>query len=123
MSVLAKQVEPLKYWIQSVIPQVYDDSMSLYELVGKITAKLNEVIDQSNLYFKEDITVHVEKILKEYVDDGTFDKIINHNLFNDFETRFDTIEDRFLVTEENIIELFNVSSIWIRCFIYERCRL
>ena len=105
---MVKPVDPLKYWIQSVIPQVYDDSLSLYELVGKVTAKLNEVIDQSNLYFKEDITVHVEKILKEYVEDGTFDKIINHNLFNDFETRFDTIEDRFLITEENIIEILNV---------------
>lgn len=41
-------VERLRYWCQLVLPAVFDDSLSYYELVCKVSDKLNEVIDANN---------------------------------------------------------------------------
>lgn len=38
------QVEYLKVWCQKVLPLVYDDSLSYYEVLCKVVAKLNELI-------------------------------------------------------------------------------
>ena len=43
-------VEPLKYHVQAVLPTVYDDSLSYYELLNKVVQKTNEVIEQMNNY-------------------------------------------------------------------------
>lgn len=44
----AATVQRLQYWCQLVLPAVFDDSLSYYELVGKVVKKLNEVIDSNN---------------------------------------------------------------------------
>lgn len=44
----AATVHRLQYWCQLVLPAVFDDSLSYYELVGKVVKKLNEVIDSNN---------------------------------------------------------------------------
>lgn len=41
-------VEPFRYWAHKIIPLVYDDSLSYYEFLAKVVAKLNEVISQEN---------------------------------------------------------------------------
>lgn len=38
----------LRYWCHKILPLVYDDSLSYYEVLCKTSAKLNEVIDSSN---------------------------------------------------------------------------
>lgn len=38
----------LKYWCQTVLPAVFDDSLSYYEVVCKVTEKLNELISKDN---------------------------------------------------------------------------
>lgn len=70
----------LDYKIQQVIPTVYDDSLSFYELVSRVVVKLNEVIDASNIYFAEDITAHVETLLTEWYASGKLADIINETL-------------------------------------------
>lgn len=42
------KITPLKMWVQNVLPVVYDDSLSYYEMVGKINEKTNEIINQVN---------------------------------------------------------------------------
>ena len=37
-------IEPIKFWVQKVLPQVYDDSLSYMELLGKVVYKINEII-------------------------------------------------------------------------------
>ena len=37
-----------RFWCQKVLPAVYDDSLSYYELLSKVIEKLNEVIDLVN---------------------------------------------------------------------------
>lgn len=42
------KVEKVNHWCQKVIPLVYDDSLSYYESVCKLVAKINEMVDALN---------------------------------------------------------------------------
>ena len=42
-------VNKLKYWCYKVLPLVYDDSLSYYEVLCKVVKKLNDLIDQYGL--------------------------------------------------------------------------
>lgn len=72
---------PFRYWCYKILPLVYDDSLSYYELLCKVIAKLNEVIKQVNLS-EENIYANVKKILDEWKEDGTLEEIINQDLFS-----------------------------------------
>lgn len=39
------RIEKLRYWCQKVMPSIYDDSLSYYELLNKITNTLNQVVE------------------------------------------------------------------------------
>lgn len=39
---------PLRYWVQAVLPLVYDDSLSYMELLSKVIAKLNDMAQSLN---------------------------------------------------------------------------
>lgn len=41
-------IDNLRYWCHKILPLVYDDSLSYYEVLCKTSAKLNEVIDSAN---------------------------------------------------------------------------
>ena len=41
-------VEKLRFWCNKILPLVYDESLSYYELLCKVTQKLNELIEQNN---------------------------------------------------------------------------
>ena len=41
-------VPMFRYFCQKVLPAVYDDSLTYYELLCKLTYKLNEVITTQN---------------------------------------------------------------------------
>lgn len=42
-------VDKLKYWCYKVLPLVYDDSLSYYEVLCKVVKKLNDLIGQYGL--------------------------------------------------------------------------
>ena len=54
-----QHVKPFRFWCQKVIPLVYDDALSYYEAIEKISYKLNEIIGVLNQY---------DQGLKEYID-------------------------------------------------------
>ena len=62
-----KSVEQFRFWAHKIIPLVYDESLSYYEFLCKVVAKLNEVIeavDGQNEHiqeFEQAITVLVEQ--------------------------------------------------------------
>lgn len=63
-------VKPFRFWCQKVIPLVYDDALSYYEAIEKISYKLNEIIAVLNEYdqgLKEYIDTNLSN-LKAYVD-------------------------------------------------------
>lgn len=92
-------MSPFRYWVQKVLPLVYDDSLSYAELLYKVVAFLNNVIDTANdltsdmtalytaygelqdyvnEYFDNlDLSSEVDRKLDEMVLDGTIPQIIN----------------------------------------------
>lgn len=107
--------EPFRFWCQTVLPLVYDDSLSYYELLNKVVVYLNNVIsDVGNMetnvdrlltaytqlqnyvneYFNNlDVQDEIDNKLDEMVVDGTFDEIINNELFSSFNERIETVEN------------------------------
>lgn len=77
---VGKDVRPLRYWVQKVLPLVYDDSLSYYELLDRVVYKLNEVVasnDELVEYvgpFSEKIS-EIEAELRQLLDGGYVDMI------------------------------------------------
>lgn len=78
-------IEKLRFWCFKVLPLVYDDSLSYYEVLCKVKNKLNEMIDSLS-ELSDDVKDMQEVIaqLQQWID--TFDttvieKWINEHLF------------------------------------------
>lgn len=72
------RIRPLKhfhFWCQKVLPLVYDDSLSYYEVLCKVVNYINNLIDTSN-----DIIENIEE-LKE-------DLKVVQDWINNFDTEF-----------------------------------
>ena len=105
-------LSPFRYWCQKVLPLVYDDSLSYYELLCKVVDYLNNTMeDVSNLntdmtslfetyeqlqeyvnnYFSSlDVQTEINNKLDAMVSDGTFTNIINEELFGELNDKIDT---------------------------------
>lgn len=81
-----------RFWCQKVLPAVYDDSLSYYELLAKIVDYLNDVIDQVNVHsdalielalqfnqLKEEFEIFKKGGLEEFYED-LLDKWIRENM-------------------------------------------
>lgn len=64
------------YRCQKILPLVYDDSLSYYENVCKLTSKMNEIIDDINDGFEALITQKIDEF---------FNKIMIDAIYNDSE--------------------------------------
>lgn len=61
-------VDGFMFWCQKVLPLVYDDSLSYYEVLCKIKGKLNEVIQNSNIASENAVKLNeAYKKLEDYV--------------------------------------------------------
>lgn len=83
-------MQHLRYWCQKVLPLVYDDSLSYYELLCKVVAKINEIIDMID---PTEINVYeaVKQIMDEWKEDGTLDEIINQELLGDLTDQIEKV--------------------------------
>ena len=99
-----KTLQPFRYWCQKVLPLVYDDSLSYYELLCKVVDYLNKTMedvetlhgDVTNLhtayeelqsyvnnYFSTlDVQEEINNKLDKMVADGTLSSIINSEIFS-----------------------------------------
>ena len=91
-------MKPFKFWCQKVLPTIYDDSLSYYEVLCKLVKYLNTVIENMekveantdallnafnllqgwvNDYFDNlDVQDEIDNKLDRMVEDGTFDRYI-----------------------------------------------
>ena len=83
-------IKELRFWVQKVLPLVYDDSLSYMELLNRVCFKLNEVIDLAN-GIDESITQQVNDIMNEWVEDGTFEELINQTALGDLNDKVDGV--------------------------------
>lgn len=61
-SASATRITMFRYWCQKVLPAVYDDSLSYYELLNKVVDYLNRVIAEVNVH-TDAITEIQEKLV------------------------------------------------------------
>ena len=84
-----------------VLPQVYGDELSYYELLNKVIEKLNEIgitvnelIDYVNNYFDSlDVQNMINAKLDEMAQNGTLSDLINHDIFNDLNTKINELSE------------------------------
>lgn len=70
-----------RFWCQSVLPLVYDDSLSYYEVLCKVVKYINELIDSDKEIINDIDGVKADlKIVQEWIANYDEDKIIE--LFN-----------------------------------------
>ena len=55
-----KDLKQLRFWTQKILPLVYDDSLSYYEVLAKLTAKINEVIETFNEDIRKEIIEYIQ---------------------------------------------------------------
>lgn len=101
------KLRPFRFWCQTVLPLVYDDSLSYYELLNKVVEYLNNTIkdvataeknigelseafaqlqDYVNNYFDNlDVQTEMNEALDRMVEDGVFDAIIEQYVGETFE--------------------------------------
>lgn len=76
-----KNIDLLKCYVAKVLPLVYDDSLSYYEVLCKVVDKVNEMIPFVN-NIAVGIKEEVGSILNQWAEDGTLETIINEDIFN-----------------------------------------
>ena len=119
---------PFRFWCQKVLPTVYDDSLSYYELVNKIVIYLNENTEDLetvngnvealynafvnlqnyvNQYFDQNFPELVEEKLDEMVTDGTFDRILGELSDQYFAVKSEEIDDAISAQNTNVNRLMS----------------
>lgn len=66
---------PLCVWVQRILPLVYDDSLSYYEVLAKIVEKINILINNNN-----NIPAYVKQVFNEFVKSGELEKLVKQIL-------------------------------------------
>lgn len=76
-------VQPLKVWASQIIPCVYDDSLSYYELLERVICKLNEVICAQNK-----IPEIILDQFKWLIENGVFAQLVNSEIYKNIYSVF-----------------------------------
>lgn len=95
----------LKWWVQRVLPLVYDDSLSYYELLAKVIDKVNEliaIVDDIELDIKKEVT----EIMNQWLEDGTLEDVIQAAL-QDLDARIIAVDNRVTAEANKIVTLEN----------------
>ena len=110
----------LKWWVQRVLPLVYDDSLSYYELLAKVIDKVNElisIVDDIQDNIKEEVTI----IMNQWLEDGTLEDVIEQAIA-DLDARITTLDARVTTEAAKIVTLENkVKWIDTRTLIGQTC--
>lgn len=85
MNNVSNPIPPFKFWCQTVIPLVYDDSLSYYELLCRVTNQLNETINAVNnngaaVTELQQLYVELKNYVDNYFTSSDFTKLVNDRL-------------------------------------------
>lgn len=101
------KIAPVKFFCQKVLPFVYDDSLSYYEVLCKFSDTLNQVIENQNeltddlqnmmTWVNTQLETYSKEQLESWKNDGTLAEIINEQLFSELEGKIDSVANYFSV--------------------------
>ena len=99
-------IEKLRGWCHKILPLVYDDSLSYYEVLCKVRAKINEVIDLT----AEQNEV-IEETVQEVTDwetttDGKYDEF-TRQINQDFDDFKSAVNDDIADYKGDMVDLYN----------------
>ena len=82
---MLNRVKPFRFWCQKVLPLVYDDSLSYYELLCKVVDYLNKVIEDVNTLADdveefEQLFIELKNYVDNYFENLDVQQEINHKL-------------------------------------------
>lgn len=107
------KVGAFKFWCQKVLPAVYDDSLSYYELLCKVTHWLEELTETTNT--QSDAISELQQTMQDFLD-GEITPYIEAVIDAWFEENEPTImaaigdlQDRVSAVEEDVEKLMNKS--------------
>ena len=109
-------MKPFRFWCQKVLPTIYDDSLSYYELLTKVVKALNDMIGNNDLLYQEiqnlkeyvdnyfdtvDFQEFVDNKLDEMAEDGTLENMIKKFVSsrNIHIVRYGRLLDRFTINQ------------------------
>lgn len=114
------EIKKMRFWCQKVLPLVYDDSLSYYEVLCKFLEKLNEVIELYNNITDDFESLVDEKIaeFKIYVDEQNKIQDDNLNAYKDeMSKNFDDVYDKISLEVNRLYayinNLDNTLRIWV----------
>lgn len=79
------EIQPIKFWCQKILPLVYDNSLSYYEVLCKFSSKLNEIISTLN-NFESDVYNYIDQKINAITTDWTN---IVYSILSEYANRFD----------------------------------
>lgn len=122
-----KETGCFRFWCQKVLPLVYDDSLSYYELLCKVVNYLNDVIENVdglkididkllatygelenyvNNYFNNlDAQKEINTKLDSMVSDGTLAEIINEHIFNEINQEVSNLTNEVGTIKNDIADI------------------
>lgn len=91
------KIPPLRFWTHKILPLVYEESLSYYEVLCKVAQKLNETIESVNLSTEE--VTHIREIV-----DGLRDTIdaINEGMVKSVNGKYPDADGRVIVDAPSV---------------------
>lgn len=108
---MATQVELLTGLVNVAIPEVYQKGMSYYEVLTAVVNKVNELIEQSNEYFSEDVQTTMTNILNGWKDDGTLSALIADAVLDIGDRQY--TEQNYVTNGESITNSLNALDVGV----------
>ena len=103
---IGNKIPPFKFWCQKILPTVYDDSLSYYEVLNKVTQFLNDVITQMNVLteseeaFQQNMTDAWENYSTNLTSEWTAYRTELTAVWEQYKNYIDTYFDNLDVQEE-----------------------
>lgn len=73
---ISPKVTPLRFWSQKVLPLVYDNSLSYYEVIDKLVFKVNEIIEYVNTIVYEKLAELISQFFVSITYDEENEEIV-----------------------------------------------
>ena len=115
MNNMFNRIPPFKWFVLQNFPFIEEDfdAITNYQLLCKIVEYLNTTINKTNELGNQvevltnwfnnlDVQDEIDNKLDTMAQDGTLDRIINKNIFNDLNNKIDTLEQTTSENFENV---------------------